>query len=1214
VDITKMIKILFCVTIIVCFVETSFSSVIDVKAKIISNSAHLSYSDYDIGDPLNCFDGDTATIMRSANVNPAFLQVTFDTAQCANLISVFVGQENFAGDVNEWWVETADNQNDLDNMSGSYKLTVPFRGNVMGTWDEYFLDISDSAIIWKFNFRRTVGEGFVHIHEIRLFCNELKFENLCSKIDINTLISQGLCNVNTSAFDIGNIYNCFDDDTATILRSAGINPCCVEVNFVNPREIIKAKVFLGQENYPLDINEWSIESADNYSDLENKTGSYRIAVANRTDVMGTWDESPFPESITSTIWRFNFHRTRGGDFVHIHEIQLIEKYNFDQLNIQPDSSIKVNETMSESLKAFGSNSLTGCTYNITGDVIWQSGNNKIITVGIKTGIALGISKGVTFITAQLGELIDTVWMEVLNLEPDLTVCYIKRLPEIPFIDYEPYSSAQEDGWPIPDQPVIWRAYIRNLSIIPEDSVHYAFYLDGEKVQSGILRIDSMELTYVDYCWNWKFKRHELTLKIDTGDAIKEFSEVNNELMVYTDALTVHFYVEHSVYEFFRCNQRKLCVGSTCWENWIQNLNLKRWNKMFADAIYPETPNGVIDRWRIDSIIIVPDGTLHDEKMPDFNNRTADIMYGYPANILKDPNAHINDKSTVTSATDDNWFFYESWKMHEMFHTYKHIIDNYGFNVASDGNSSIEIKEDGKEILGNPFLPECGPGLYYVCPHHGMMLGDDYTLIDRYAAAALNRQAGFRSRNNSQNKYSFYMQEQPLQNCLIIEDKNNNPIPFAIVSIYQGETNGLFYGKTWDSIPDLQLVSDSKGRVYLGHYPFQPKNTINGPTEGLILIKVKTTAATGYEFFEVSWCNMKYFCGDTAFAEYDVVFDHLVPLIDAIKSNPVINSWPSGTSTRFGESIESSSLMGGDADVPGYFVLISPDSIPNAGKGQAFPAIFIPVDIHKYNCVNGNITIDIEKVNPVIISWPEISPIIYGQLLSEAIITGGNTDVAGFFIFSDPDTMANAGSNQAFILAFEPVDTSNYYIITNIIEVEVNKRRLIIQAEDQIRLKGEENPAFLLTYSGFINMDTISCLDSLPTAFCNADITSDVGFYDIVVSGGIDNNYDYVYVNGVLTIASMSSFNERIKDRMQVFPDPYSGNWIIRVYSTNENEVTILFYDMTGRILEAIKSTKVNSEFELIWKPNDSFQDGVYLIRGIVGHAIFSQLIIIEKNP
>ena len=401
---------------------------------------------------------------------------------------------------------------------------------------------------------------------------------------------------------------------------------------------------------------------------------------------------------------------------------------------------------------------------------------------------------------------------------------------------------------------------------------------------------------------------------------------------------------------------------------------------------------------------------------------------------------------------------------------------------------------------------------------------------------------------------------------------------------------------------------------MGHYPFQSKTTIDGPSEGLIFIRVESLDSIGYEFFEVSWCNLRYFCDDTTYAEYDVVFDHLVPVINVIKSDPVINNWPTASSISFGESIEHSSLTGGDANVPGYFVLIFPDTIPNAGKEQAFPALFIPVDIHNYNCVNGIITIDIEKANPVIISWTAISPITYGQLLSEAIITGGNTDVAGNFIFNDPDTMANAGSNQAFILVFEPVDTSNYNIITNRIEVEVNKRKLIIKAEDQIRYKGEENPEFILTYSGFIIMDTISCLDSLPTTFCNADITSDAGFYDIVVSGGIDNNYDYVYVNGVLTIVSMSAIKERVNDRMLVFSDPYNSNWIIRLYSTNENEVTILFYDMTGRIIDEIKSTKVNGEFELIWKPNDSVQDGVYLIRGIMGHNIFSQLIFIEKNP
>ena len=554
-----MIKVLYCLTSIMFFVETSFSSVIDVKGKIIHNTAHLSCSGYDIGDPLNCFDGDTATIMRSANVNPAFLQVTFDTAQLVNLISVFVGQENFIGDVNEWWVETADNQNDLDNMTGSYKLTVPVRGNVMGTWDEYLLETPDSAKIWKFNFRRTVGEGFVHVHDIRLIYDtaNLKFERIYTEIDINGMINQNLCNVQTSPWDIGSIYNCFDSDTSTILRSAGINPCFVEMNFNDPRRISKVKVFLGQENYPLDVNEWSVETADNSYDLENKTGSYRIAVAIRTGVMGTWDEYSFPESVTATIWRLNFHRTLGGDFVHIHEIQLFESCNVDQLFIQHDSLIKLIETKPENLIAFGRNSLTGYTYDITKDVIWHSGNNKIVMIEMKTGIVIGISKGSTFVTARAGNMVDTMIVEVL---PDLTACYIKRLPEIPFIDYEPYSSAQEDGWPLPGQLVIWRAYISNLSTIPEDSVDYAFYLDGEKVQSGTIKIDSIELTSVDFSWNWKFERHELTLKIDTGNRIKEFSEPNNELIVYSDALAVHVYVEQKFIRILPMQSEKVGRG------------------------------------------------------------------------------------------------------------------------------------------------------------------------------------------------------------------------------------------------------------------------------------------------------------------------------------------------------------------------------------------------------------------------------------------------------------------------------------------------------------------------------------------------------------------------------------------------------------------------------------------------------------------------------
>lgn len=64
---------------------------------------------------------------------------------------------------------------------------------------------------------------------------------------------------------------------------------------------------------------------------------------------------------------------------------------------------------------------------------------------------------------------------------------------------------------------------------------------------------------------------------------------------------------------------------------------------------------------------------------------------------------------------------------------------------------------------------------------------------------------------------------------------------------------------------------------------------------------------------------------------------------------------------------------------------------------------------------------------------------------------------------------------------------------------------------------ENNPNFEIKYEGFVLSENYSVLDTKPTATTSATRTSDVGVYDITVSGGSDNNYDISYSSGLLTI-------------------------------------------------------------------------------------------------
>jgi len=79
-------------------------------------------------------------------------------------------------------------------------------------------------------------------------------------------------------------------------------------------------------------------------------------------------------------------------------------------------------------------------------------------------------------------------------------------------------------------------------------------------------------------------------------------EGNNEITVFTDAISVGFYVEQGVYDYFHEHQKKLGVGSNSFEDWAHR-QVSIWNNMLEDAVFPDVPNGVLDRIRLDKITI-----------------------------------------------------------------------------------------------------------------------------------------------------------------------------------------------------------------------------------------------------------------------------------------------------------------------------------------------------------------------------------------------------------------------------------------------------------------------------------------------------------------------------------------------------------------------------------------------------------------------------------
>jgi hypothetical protein len=134
---------------------------------------------------------------------------------------------------------------------------------------------------------------------------------------------------------------------------------------------------------------------------------------------------------------------------------------------------------------------------------------------------------------------------------------------------------------------------------------------------------------------------------------------------------------------------------------------------------------------------------------------------------------------------------------------------------------------------------------------------------------------------------------------------------------------------------------------------------------------------------------------------------------------------------------------------------------------------------------------------------------------------------------------------AYLITCSGGSAANYDFACKTGTLTVTKATLVITANDTIRRQGEENPDFTLAYSGFKNDESEAVLDVLPMVDCAAERSSPVGFYDIVLSGGEDKNYDYQLVNGRLEITLPDGIEDVAAAGVSIYPNPVRSELFIR---------------------------------------------------------------------
>lgn len=443
--------------------------------------------------------------------------------------------------------------------------------------------------------------------------------------------------------------------------------------------------------------------------------------------------------------------------------------------------------------------------------------------------------------------------------PDLDVGWIARRPRMPYVWGS--DAADREGWPTPGDTVAWQASVRNWSPRQIDDVAYSWILDGDTVATGTVGFRADSVATVEYRWPWTFDRHTLTFVIDPQRTLVEETERNNRLTVFTDALSIGFWVERSAYRHFHDIRADLKSGfgleSSSYEDWAQR-QVAMLNQMFAQAIYPETPDGVRDRIRVDQVTIVGDGTIQGYLCPAPDDRTVDLQWGQATRPL----AYA---LSAQSPPTDRAFYWSYVMMHETMHA-RYLVDIYAYSVShGDSTHWVGITQNDTLVAGTKYMPfEVGGLLPYVYVERlsGLMNTGEFHLSE-HSAWALNRLAGRRATQGNCNppgNLGAYLRLLPAETSVRILDSASRPLASARVSVFTD--NGIdSYSDVFDDLPDLETSTDDSGYALLGPNPFGPRLDPVAPDEEpkteTAIVRVVLDGKVGYAFLPSYFYNLEY---------------------------------------------------------------------------------------------------------------------------------------------------------------------------------------------------------------------------------------------------------------------------------------------------------------------------------------------------------------------
>ncbi len=706
----------------------------------------------------------------------------------------------------------------------------------------------------------------------------------------------------STPLDIGEGRLVFDADPRTLIRTPAINPAFLRVEFDEPVTFELVRVIFSNNEH-----EWSLAAADRLADLTSKSGTYRVLVADgRTPATGT-AEVGLPEAVTARAFQLDVRRKTGDDYVHIGELQFCVRGRVERVRIQQvidrrqadapagrrDVDGPIPKLVDSVVWLKAAAVAGGVDMPADEQVRWTPQSPGLEPFGDQPGLFLVRAPGEHKLVARCGDFEQTVTIigeprSIRNRRPDVEIFFIERLPRL---DYPPADSRDpRAGWPVEGSTVTWRGHVYNWGERPV-RVQYEWRLDGAVVARGETELPvgppGTDGVPLDLRWKWEFARHDLALTLTPVEPLDEVSTLNNTLTIQTNAITVGFWVERSLWDFHHEHQHRLPPqDANSFAGWAQRM-MRRWNLMFTEAVYPnEYPEGITERVRLDRLVVVPDFALPlagglPSNNPDNRDKTVDLVWGMEAVDLRPDSALKPDhwwspERAIAALADgriaagkiDPPFWCGYGYIHEMGHA-RYLVDAYGFNVHTGTGPDLTRRTlrvtDGEGPVLGRHMP-LDQDIQHWQKYPGNMAGSEWR-YSVYEAMCWNRVSGWRARGgncNSPPTIGEFLQDIPARLVYEFTGDDGRPLAGATVSGYRaGGTGKDWYAKVYEDPPAVQATADERGRVAFDRTLFAEDGRIRhtfGHSNGVVLLRVTYGGQHYFLFEEVTDANLAYNLG------------------------------------------------------------------------------------------------------------------------------------------------------------------------------------------------------------------------------------------------------------------------------------------------------------------------------------------------------------------